>query len=433
MSYEAYKDDSLGFTTRQLHAGYNPAEHYRAKTVPIYQTAAYELGDFDRCVRLFAHEEDGFSYARSANPTNAVLERRLVSLEEGTAALALASGMAGISGTFLNLCGVGDEIIAVKALYGGTTNLLQNILPRHGIVGRFVENPNDLSAYEALINEKTKAIFVETLSNPDLRVADLEGLSDLAHRHGLPLVVDNTFATPYLLRPFAFGADVVCYSATKYLSGHGVAIGGLVVENGKFDWLNGRFPHMEQLYEEQKTAIGDEQLKSSLFTARLKQHYLTDFGAHLSPTTAFYLLQGIETLSLRMDRHVENARQVAEFLEGHPAVHTVFYPSLSSNPYHDLATKYFPKGAGAILSIRVKGGIEAAKQVLHKVKLFDYMVNVGDAKSMIVHPASSTHHNLEESQWEAAGVYADQLRLSVGIEDAKDLIADLEQALAELV
>ncbi len=429
MSYEAYKDNSLGFTTRQLHAGYNPAEHYRSKAVPIYQTAAFELGDFDRCTRLFEYSEEGHSYVRFSNPTNDVLEKRIASLEGGSAALSLSSGMAAISNTFLNIARAGDEIVAVSTLYGGSTTLLNKILPEYGIQGRFVENENDIESYKKVINEKTKAIYIESLGNPGMNVVDIEAVANLAHENGIPLIIDNTFATPYLLRAFDYGADIICYSATKYLSGHGTIIVGLVVEKGDFNWLNGKFPQFEAFYEEYKNSIGEAVLNRSIFTKRLRIRYLTDLGSHLSPTSAFYLLQGMETLSLRMERHTQNAQKVAEFLSTHPQVLAVNYPGLSNSPYYELAKKYFPKGPGAILSIRLKGGLSAAKTVLEKVRVFDYMVNVGDAKSLIVHSATSTHFGQTAEEREKAGVYEDTLRLSIGIEDAEDLIADLKQAL----
>ncbi|NRT86387.1 O-acetylhomoserine aminocarboxypropyltransferase/cysteine synthase family protein [Clostridium beijerinckii] len=429
MSYEAYKNNQLGFTTRQLHAGYNPAEHYRSKAVPIYQTAAFELGDFERCIRLFDYSEEGHSYVRFSNPTNTVLERRLASLEGGIEAIALGSGMAAISNTFLNIAKSGDEIVAVNTLYGGSTTLLNSILPDYGIVGRFVEYENNIESYRKVITEKTKAIYIESLGNPGMNIIDIEAVANLAHEHGIPLIVDNTFATPYLLRPFEYGADIVCYSATKYLAGHGTTIVGAVVEKGGFDWLNGKFPQFEKFYDEYKDTIGKDILDKTMFTKRLRIRYLTDLGAHLSPTSAFYLLQGIETLSLRMREHAANAQKVAEFLEGHPKVLSVAYPGLKSNKYHELAKKYFPKGSGAIMSIRLKGGIEAARKVLEEVKVFDYMVNVGDAKSLIVHSATSTHFGQSKEEREKAGVYDDTLRLSIGIEEAEDLIADLKHAL----
>lgn len=430
MSYQAYKDDTLGFTTKQLHAGYNPAEHYRSKAVPIYSTAAFELGDYDRCVRLFDYSEEGHSYVRFSNPTNDVLEKRIASLEGGAAALSMASGMAAISNTFLNLANAGDEIVAVRTLYGGSTTLLKDILPDYGIVGKFVEDENDIESYKKVITDKTKAIYIECLGNPGMNIVDIKAVADLAHEHGIPLVIDNTFATPYLLRAFDYGADIIVYSATKYLAGHGTTIAGLVVEKGGFNWLNGKFPQFEKFYDEYKSSIGTETLDREMFTKRLRIRFLTEMGPHMSPQNAFNLLQGMETLSLRMERHTYNALKVAEFLESHPKIESVNYPGLKSSPYYELGKKYFPKGPGAILSTRISGGQEAALKVLEKMKIFDYMVNVGDAKSLIVHPASSTHFSQTKEERAKAGVYDNTLRLSIGIEDVEDLINDLNQALS---
>lgn len=429
MSYKAYDNKELGFTTRQLHAGYNPADHYRSKAVPIYQTAVFELGDYERCLRLFEYAEEGHSYVRFSNPTNDVLEKRLASLEGGAAAVSFGSGMAAISSTLLNLTHEGDEIIAVQTLYGGSTTLLAKTLPDYGVTGKFVEDETDIESYRKLITDKTKAIYLECIGNPKINIIDVDKVTELAHEYGIPVVMDNTFATPYLFRPFEHGVDIVCYSATKYLAGHGVVIAGMAVEKGGFNWLNGRFPEFETFYEANKKDIGEDVLKEVRFTKRLRMRYLTDLGGHMSPQTAFYVLQGMETLSLRMDRHVKNAQKLAEFLEQHPAIKEVSYPGLKSSPYYELAQKYFPKGPGAMMAIRVKGGLKGALQVLEKVEVFDYMVNVGDAKSLIVHPASSTHfgHSVEEQA--KAGVYEDTLRLSIGIEDVEDLIADLDQAL----
>jgi O-acetylhomoserine (thiol)-lyase len=429
MSYQAYKERELGFTTRQLHAGYDPSEHFRSKAVPVYQTAAFELGDYERCLRLFKYEEEGDSYVRFSNPTNRVLEKRMASLEGGSAAVSLASGMAAISDTFLNLAHAGDNIVSVPTLYGGTTTLLQKTLPQYGIHARFIEDPDDVESYSRYIDDRTKAVYIEALGNPGMNVLDVDAITSLAHSYGVPVVIDNTFATPYLFRPFEHGVDIACYSATKYLAGHGISIAGLVTEAGTFNWLNGRFPEFDAFCREYKDWMDEETLKKEMFTKRLRITYLTDLGAHMSPQTAFYLLQGIETLSLRMDRHVKNAQALAEFLAKHPAVTSVSYPGLPGSRYHSLAEKYFPKGPGAILSVRIKGGREAALRVLEKVRIFDYMTNVGDAKSLIVHPESSTHfgHNPEENA--KAGVYPDSLRLSVGIEDIDDLIADMDQAL----
>jgi O-acetylhomoserine (thiol)-lyase len=429
MSYQAFEDRDLGFTTRQLHAGYDPAAHRMAKAVPIYQDAAFELGDFDRGSRLFAFAERGHSYGRYSNPTTDVLEKRIASLEGGTDAVAMASGMAAIVNVFLNLARSGDNIVAPQTLYGGSISLLKKILPQYGITGHFVADMDDLAAFAAAIDENTKGIFIESLSNPVNRIADIEGLAAIAHTHGIPLIVDNTFATPWLLRPFEYGADIVIYSATKYLAGHGTVIAGLMVEKGGFDWWNGRFPQLKAFYEENRESISETELRQNLFGRRYRMVYLTDLGPHMSPTSAFYVLQGMETLSLRMDRHVANARQVAAFLNTHPAVFQVSYPELPGNPYQSLAQKYFPRGAGAIISFRLKGKLEAAKRVIERVRIFDFMVNVGDAKSLIVHPATSTHFGQPDEVKLAAGAFEDTLRLSVGIEDAADLIADLNQAL----
>lgn len=430
MTYEAFADDSLGFDTLQLHAGYDPGSHHLSKAVPIYQTAAFELGDFERCRRLFDYEEEGYSYVRFSNPTNEVLERRLAALEGGAAAVAMASGMSAISGTLLNLTRAGDDIAAVKTLYGGSTTLLSRILPDHGVTASWIEDADDLDAYRSAIGERTRAVYIECLGNPGMNVVDIEAVSAIAHEHGIPLVVDNTFATPYLLRPFEFGADIVCHSTTKYLNGHGTTIGGVAIERGGFDWFSsGRYPQLEEFVAENEEHIGPDELRRTAFTRRLRMRYLTGFGGHTSPMTAFLTLQGIETLSLRMRQHAANALEIATFLEAHPRVLEVAYPSLPSSPYHDLAEKYFPRGSGAILGVRVKGGLEAARRVLERVRIFDFMVNVGDAKSLIVHPASSTHHGLPVAEQERAGVFEDTLRISVGTEDARDLIADLAQAL----
>lgn len=432
MSYEAFKDLSLAFDTKQLHTGYNPGEHFRSKAVPIYQTAAFELGDFARCERLFAYEEEGHSYVRFSNPTNSVLEKRIAALEGGAAALSMSSGMSAISSVFLNLAQSGDEIAAVKTLYGGSTTLLSQVLPAYGINANWIEDADDIQAYRRAITEKTKAVYIESLGNPGMNIVDIEEVAKVAHEHGIPLVVDNTFATPYLSRPFEFGADIVCHSATKYISGHGTTISGLAVEKGGFNWFNGKFPQIQAFYEEYKGKIEETSLRNTAFTHRLRIRYLTELGGHLSPNSAFNVLQGMETLSLRMQRHAENALRVAEFLNEHPAILEVAYPSLPTSPYYHLSQKYFPKGSGAILGVRLKGGLAAAKRVLEKVRIFDYMVNVGDAKSLIVHPATSTHYGLPDEDKQKAGVFDDTLRLSVGIEDANDLINDLRQALAGL-
>ncbi|MDR0518558.1 MAG: aminotransferase class I/II-fold pyridoxal phosphate-dependent enzyme [Clostridiales Family XIII bacterium] len=431
MVYSAWKNENLGFGTRQLHAGYDPSSHNGAKAVPIYQDAAFQLGDFDRGGRLFSFAEDGYSYGRYSNPTTEALERRLESLEGSRpAAVAMASGMAAAANTFLNIAVSGDELVASSTLYGGNLTLLKKILPQYGIRSAFVRDENDPSSYAAAITDRTKAIFVECLGNPNSNIVDFEPIAEVAHSAGIPLIVDNTFATPYLFRPFEHGADIVTYSATKYLSGHGILIGGAVVDRGGFDWLgSNRYPHLEKFYEENSEAIDGEKLRRFLFSLRLRMTYLCDLGSYMSPQTAFYILQGLETLSLRMERHVANAKRVAEFLDSHKNVLSVSYPSLESSPYRSLAEKYFPRGAGAIVSFRPVGGLDAAKRIIERCELFDFMANVGDAKSLIVHAATSTHFGQPAEALEAAGVAEDTIRLSIGIEDADDLIADLGQAL----
>jgi O-acetylhomoserine (thiol)-lyase len=432
MSYEAYKDESLAFDTKQLHAGYDPSEHYRSKAVPIYQTAAFELGDMDRCERILTYREDGFSYVRYANPTTAVLEKRVAALEGGAAAVAFGSGMAAISSVFLNLARSGDEIVAVRTLYGGITTLLSKILPDCGIAASWVEDPSDPESFRRAIGERSRAVFVESLGNPGMNIIDIEAVARIAHERGIPLIVDNTFASPYLFRPFEFGADISIHSATKYIGGHGTTIGGLVVEKGGFDWLGSGFSQFQDCYDELARNLPPETFRETLFTRRLRGRYLCDLGGHISPISAFLLLQGLETLSLRMRRQVDNAEAIARFLNTHPAVLEVSHPSLPTSPFFELAKKYFPRGAGAILSFRLRGGFAAAKEVVERARIFDFMVNVGDVKSMIVHPATSTHFGLSPEEMLKAGVYEDGLRLSVGTEDPEDLIGDLRQALGDL-
>jgi len=426
MAFNAYKDDSLGFTTRQLHAGYDPdADTFGAKAVPIYQSAAYSLQDVDHCIDLFQWSAEGQSYGRFKNPTNDVLERRICSLEGGTSAVSFASGMAAISATILNLCTAGDNVVLVKTIYGGTTNLMSHILPQYGITPHYVENPDDTGAYRSQIDENTKAVYVESLGNPLINIPDFDAIAALAHEHGIPFIVDNTFATPYLFRPFEHGADIVIYSATKYLCGHGTAIGGLVIENNRFDWGSGRFPQIREFNDKWAGFQGN----SNVFTRRLRQLYLCELGANLAPVNAWLILQGIETLSLRMKQHCENAEAVAVFLESHPAVREVDYPALKSSRYYGKAKKYFPNGVSGMMSFRTKAGLDETVSLLSKVHLFGYMVNVGDAKSLITHPETSTHFGQPREVLEGAGIYDDSIRLSIGIEDKEDLIADLKQAL----
>ena len=410
MSYNAFENRDLAFTTRQLHAGYNPKENHWAKNVPIYQTAAFEFGDFERCLRLNNYQESGFSYSRCSNPTNRVLEDRMASLDGGSAALAFSSGMAAISATLLNIAREGDEIISVPTMYGESVELIASVLPDYGIKGRFAENPDDIDSYRELINERTKAIYIESLGNPLINIIDFERLGELAHEYGIPLIVDNTFATPYLFRPLEHGADIVVYSATKYLGGHGTTVAGVVVEKGDFNWRNGRFPQMDEFYEKNKNIMPKETLYTRLFTQSLYLKCLSYFGGHLAPQSAFQIIQGIETLSLRMERHAYNAQKIAEFLEKHPAVKIVDYPGLENNKYHILAEKYFPNGLTGMMSFRVHGGRDAAITVLDNTHVFDQMVNVGDSKSLIVYPPVATHFMMTEEERNQAGIYEDTIR-----------------------
>ncbi|MEE8885049.1 MAG: O-acetylhomoserine aminocarboxypropyltransferase/cysteine synthase family protein [Eubacteriales bacterium] len=429
MSYDAYKNNNLGFTTRQLHAGYNPALNRGSKAVPIYQTAAFEFGSFDGMVDYETKSEWGFSYSRCSNPTNRVLEERIASLDGGSAAIAFSSGMGAITAVLLNLASAGDEIITIPTMYGESVTLIHDTLKALGITGKIVDDPDDISAYERLITDRTKAIYIESLGNPLINIVDFDALTEMAHSHGVPVVVDNTFATPYLFRPFEHGADIDVYSATKYLGGHGTTVAGIAVEKGDFDWHNGRFPEFDEFYDKIRNRYSEKLLTTQLFTFRLYNRSLSLFGAHLAAQSAFNIIQGIETLSLRMERHASNAQAVAEFLDRHPKIKEVSYPGLPDNKYHKLAQKYFPKGLTGMMSFRVKGGREAAKTLLDNVHLFDQMVNVGDSKSLIVYPSIATHFSLTPEEQEKAGVYPDSIRLSVGIEDIEDLIADLDQAL----
>ena len=431
MTYEAFDDLSLAFETRQLHAGYEPALHNRSKAVPIYQSAAHQFGGFERCQPLLSGEEEGDTYVRMSNPTNAVLERRMAALEGGAASVAMSSGMAAVSNTLLNLTRPGDEIVAAGTVYGGTGYLLAEVLPGHGVTTTWVQDPDDPEAFRGAITERTKAVHIEALGNPSINVIDIEAIAAIAHEHGIPLVVDATLATPYLLRPIEFGADIVCHSATKYLSGHGTTLAGVVTEKGGFDWANGNFPHINAFIDGGVGSVGsDHDPRRTLFTRRLRHDYMAELGGQLEPMSAFLLLQGLETLSLRMERHAENAITVASFLEAHPAVSSVTYPSLPSSPYHALAREYFPRGSGAMVAVRLDGGPDAARRMIERLRVFDFSANVGGSRSRITHPATSTHSGLSDPVRERAGVFDDSLRISVGTEDVGDLIRDLRQALA---
>lgn len=421
----------LAFDTLQVHAGQGVDPASRARAVPIYQTASYVFDSFEQAVALSAINEFGHIYSRISNPTNEVFELRVAALEGGSAAVALASGAAAVTYALLTVAGEGDDIVAAKTLYGGTYNLLVNTLPRYGIQASLVD-PDEPENFRRAIGPRTKAVFVESLGNPGINVVDLEAVAAIAHAAGVPLIVDNTFGTPYLIRPFDHGADVVVHSATKYLGGHGVAIGGVLVDGGRFDWSSsGRFPGFTNVDPSYGFSFwerfGNYQGTNMAFALKARLQLLRDLGAALSPQNAFLLLLGLETLSLRVDRHVANTLKVAAFLTQHPDVEWVEYPGLPSSRYYALAQRYFPKGAGAILSFGIKGGLAAARSFIEGLSLFSFLANVADAKSLVVHPATVTHGQLSEEQQRAAGVKPELIRLSVGIEDAGDLIADLEE------
>ncbi|MGX7349575.1 O-acetylhomoserine aminocarboxypropyltransferase/cysteine synthase family protein [Dolosicoccus paucivorans] len=415
------------FETQQLHAG-EIANAPNTCATPIYQTAAYVFDDCEHAADRFALRDEGFIYSRLGNPTVSVLEQRLAALEGGTSAVATASGTAAITYSILNVCNSGDHIIAASTLYGGTYQLFNNTLPKLGVTTTFVD-PDDIDSWSNAIQDNTKAVFIESIGNPGLNLIDIEKAADKAHEHGIPLFVDSTFATPYLLQPLKHGADVVIHSTTKYIDGHGTSLGGVVIENGQFDWAqNDKFPDFTTPDESYNGLVFND-LKEAAFTTKIRAQLLRDTGATLSPFNAFLQIQGLTTLSLRVERHVENARKIAQFLKDHPKVSWVDYPELPDSPYYDLAKKYFPRGAGAILSFGTAGGRKAGEAFANHLTLFKNVANVADAKSLVIHPASTTHSQLSDEEQLAAGVKPDLIRLSIGLENVEDLIADLTQAL----
>jgi len=419
----------LGFDTLQVHAGQKPDPVTGSRAVPIYQTTSYVFRNTEHGANLFALKEPGNIYTRIMNPTNDVFEQRMAALEGGVAALAVSSGSAAITYAVLNIAGTGDEIVAASTLYGGTYNLFSVTLPRLGIKTVFVD-PDDPENFRRAINEKTKAVFIETLGNPGINIPDIEAIAAIAHENRIPLIVDNTFGTPYLIRPIEFGADVVVHSATKFIGGHGTTLGGVIVDGGKFDWIgSGKFPGLTEPDPSYHGIVYARDVGAAAYVTKIRVQLLRDTGAALSPFNAFLLLQGLETLSLRVARHVDNAMKIAKYLNGHPQVAWVNYPGLENNKYHELARKYMPKGAGSIFTFGIKGGLEAAVKFIDSLEIFSLLANVADAKSLVIHPASTTHAQLSPEEQKAAGVTPDQIRLSIGIEDPEDLIYDLEQAL----
>jgi O-acetylhomoserine (thiol)-lyase len=423
------KIKSYELETLSLHAGQRPDPVTGARATPIYQTASYVFKDTDHAASIFNIERTGHVYSRISNPTNAVLEERISALEGGVGAIATASGQAAMHLAIATLMGAGSHIVSSQSLYGGTHNLLAYTMPRFGIETTFVD-PRDPEAFKRAIRPNTRLLFGETLGNPGLEVLDIPRVADVAHQAGLPLMIDSTFTTPYLCRPFDLGADIVMHSATKFLSGHGVVIGGLLVDGGVFDWeASGLFPTLTEPYEGFHGLDFAEEFGPAAFITRARKEGARDFGACMSAHTAFLILQGLETLSIRMQRHVENTRQIVEFLDEHDAVEWVSYPELRSHPDHQLAQQLLPRGAGAVFSFGVKGGRAAGQRFIERLEVFSHLANVGDAKSLVIHPASTTHHRMDAAALEAAGISEGLVRLSVGIEDPADLMADLSRGL----
>lgn len=420
----------LKFDTLALHAGQRPDPATGARAVPIYQTTSYVFEDTEHAASLFNLERAGHIYSRISNPTVAVLEERIAALEGGVGAICTASGQAALHLAIATLMGQGGHIVSSASIYGGSHNLFHHTLPRFGITATFVD-PRDPNAFKAAIRPETRLVFGETLGNPGLEVMNIPAIAEVAHAAGLPLMIDNTFATPYLCRPFELGCDIVMHSVTKFLGGHGVAIGGVVVDGGVFDWeASGKFPTLTEPYAGYHGLDFAEEFGPLAFVMRARAEGLRDFGACMSPQNAFYLLQGVETLPLRMDRHVANARAIATFLAEAKEVLWASYPELPSHKDHNLAKQILPKGAGAIMSFGIKGGREAGKRFIEAVKIFSHLANVGDAKSLVIHPASTTHQQMDSAALKAAGIGEELIRLSIGLEEPGDLIDDLATALA---
>ncbi len=421
-------EKTLAFETLAVHGGQEPDPTTGARAVPIYQTSAYTFRDTEHAANLFALKETGNIYTRIGNPTTDVFEKRMALLEGGVGSLAVASGQAAITLAILNIVTQGYEVVSSSTLYGGTHNLFATTLAKMGIKVKFVD-ASEPENYRQAVTDKTRAFYVETIGNPGLDVADIEAIANIAHEAGVPLIVDNTFATPYLCKPIEYGADIVVHSATKYIEGHGTSIAGVIVDSGKFDWTNGKFPELTEPDESYHGVKYVEAVGPAAYITKARVQLLRDLGPTLSPFNAFLLIQGLETLHLRMERHSTNGLQVAEYLENHPHVSWVNYPGLASSPNYAKAQKYLAKGCGAILTFGVKGGYKAAVKFIDSLKLFSHLANVGDAKSLVIHPASTTHQQLSQEQQIASGVNPELIRLSIGIENVSDLITDLDQAL----
>ena len=423
------KERKLQFETIQLHAGQEqPDPVTDARAVPIYATTSYVFHNSQHAADRFALKDAGNIYGRLTNPTQDIFEQRIAALEGGSAALAVSSGAAAVTYTIQALAKAGDNIVAAKTIYGGSYNLLEHTLPAYGITTTFVD-PDEEGAFENAIDENTKAIYIESLGNPNSNIIDFEKVAEIAHSHNIPLVVDSTFATPYLLRPFEVGADIVVHSATKFIGGHGTAIGGVIVESGKFDWkASGKFPQFVEPNPSYHGAVFTDAAPGAAFVTYIRAILLRDTGATLSPFHAFIFLQGLETLSLRVERHVENALKVVDFLKSNPKVESVNHPSLPDSKYNDLYKKYFKKGAGSIFTFEIKGGAEEAKKFIDHLQVFSLLANVADVKSLAIHPASTTHSQLNEAELAEQGIKPNTIRLSIGTENIDDIIYDLQEA-----
>ena len=420
------------FETLQLHAGQVVDATTKSRAVPIYQTTSFVFEDTQEGAELFALQKAGNIYTRITNPTTSAFEERIAALEGGVGALATASGMAALTYTILGLAHAGDHVVAASTIYGGTFNLLKETLPRYGITTTFVDIDN-LEEVEAAIKDNTKLVLIETLGNPVINIPDIEKIAEIAHKHQIPLVADNTFATPYLINVFSHGVDISVHSATKFIGGHGTTIGGVIVDSGKFDWAaSGKFPQLVDEDPSYHNISYTRDVGAAAFIVAARVQLLRDMGAALSPFNSFLLLQGLETLSLRVERHVQNAEKIVDFLVNHPKVEKVNYPKLADSPYHALAEKYLPKGVGSIFTFHVKGGEAEARKVIDSLEIFSNLANVADAKSLVVHPATTTHAQLSDSDLEAAGVTKNQIRLSIGLENVDDLIEDLRLALENI-
>ncbi len=420
----------LHFETLQLHVGQEqPDPVTDARATPIYQTTSYVFRNSAHAAARFDLTDEGNIYGRLTNPTQSVFEQRVAALEGGVAALAVASGAAAVTYAIMNVAREGDHIVAANTIYGGTYNLLDHTLADYGVTTTFVD-PADLSNFENAIQPNTKAVFIETFGNPNANLIDISAVADIAHRHGIPLIIDNTFATPYLVRPIELGADIVVHSATKFIGGHGTSLGGVIVDSGKFDWAaSGKFPQLSAPDPSYHGVVFTEAAGAAAYVVRIRAVILRDTGACISPLNAFILLQGLETLSLRVERHVENALKVVDFLAAHPKVKKVNHPSLADHPDHELYKRYFPEGGGSIFTVEIKGGVEEAHRFIDSLEIFSLLANVADVKSLVIHPATTTHSQLTDAQKAEQGIYPGTIRLSIGTEHIDDLIDDLSQAL----